>query len=242
VLDVGQGDAILMQPAGAGPLLVDGGPPGDGLLSLLRGAGVSRLGAVILTHDQSDHAGGLHEALGGIPVGAFLFGAADRRLRGEAGAAGAAIRRIAAGSEVRSGALRLDVLWPPRLLLAERPPGADPNQLALVMVARWHGFAMLLSADAEAGSVPIAPGPVDVLKVAHHGSEDAGLNRLLEQIRPRLAVISVGEGNPYGHPTAATLAALRRHGVRTLRTDLNGSVVIEVAGGAMSVRSGRIVE
>jgi competence protein ComEC len=63
---------------------------------------------------------------------------------------------------------------------------------------------MLLSADAEAEAVPIDPGPVDVLKVAHHGSEDAGLDALLERIDPQLAVISVGEGNSYGHPTPAT--------------------------------------
>jgi competence protein ComEC len=89
---------------------------------------------------------------------------------------------------------------------------------------------MLLAADAEAGAAPIDPGPVDVLKVAHHGSEDTGLDALLEKARPRLAVISVGEGNPYGHPTAATLAALEAAGARTLRTDRDGTIVIDVAG------------
>ena len=81
------------------------------------------------------------------------------------------------------------------------------------MVARWGAFSMLLTADAEAESTPIDPGPVDVLKVAHHGSEDAGLGGLLERTLPRLAVISVGEDNTYGHPTAATLATLAAHGV-----------------------------
>ena len=89
---------------------------------------------------------------------------------------------------------------------------------------------MLLSADAEAEAVPIDPGPIDVLKVAHHGSDDAGLGALLERTRPRLAVISVGEGNTYGHPTDATLATLAAHGVRTLRTDRDGTVVLEVGG------------
>ena len=97
---------------------------------------------------------------------------------------------------------------------------------------------MLLSADAEAESTPIDPGPVDVLKVAHHGSEDAGLGDLLERTMPRLAVISVGEDNTYGHPTAATLATLAAHGVRTLRTDRDGAVVIEVRGASVEVRTG----
>ena len=81
------------------------------------------------------------------------------------------------------------------------------------MVARWRRFSMLLTADAEAESTPIDPGPVDVLKVAHHGSDDAGLGALLDRTEPRLAVISVGADNPYGHPTAATLATLAAHGV-----------------------------
>ena len=69
---------------------------------------------------------------------------------------------------------------------------------------------MLLTADAEAEAVPIEPGPVDVLKVAHHGSDDAGLGALLDRTDPKLAVISVGAGNPYGHPTPALWRRLPR--------------------------------
>lgn len=236
VLDVGQGDAILLQPHGAPAVLVDGGPPGDGLAARLRAAGVGRLGAVVLTHDQSDHAAGLAELLGAMPVERLLYGAADRRLLGAARAAGATTGLLAAGDELRSGRLRLEVLWPPRELLAAT--GSPPNQLGLVFLARWRRFSMLLSADSEAEAVPIDPGPVDVLKVAHHGSEDAGLADLLDRARPRLAVISVGAGNRYGHPTAATLATLAAHGVRTLRTDRDGTVVLDVDRGSVRVSDG----
>ena len=82
-----------------------------------------------------------------------------------------------------------------------------------MLLARWGRFTMLLSADAEAETTPIDPGPLDALKVAHHGSDDAGLADLLERTEPRIAMISVGEGNPYGHPTAGTLATLASHGV-----------------------------
>jgi competence protein ComEC len=230
VLDVGQGDAILLQPAAAPAILVDGGPPGSGLESDLREAGVERLAAAVLTHDQSDHAGGIEELLGEVPVGTLAYGAAGRPLLTEARAVGVRPRRVAAGVRLRSGRLRLDVVWPPRVLLEGAGVAADPNRLALVTVARWGRFSMLLSADAEAEAAPIDPGPVDVLKVAHHGSEDAGLETLLDRARPRLAVISVGEGNPYGHPTAATLAALAAAGARTLRTDRDGTIVIDVRG------------
>jgi competence protein ComEC len=233
VIDVGQGDAILFQPRHAAAVLVDGGPPGDGLLSKLGQAGVRRLGAAVITHDQSDHAGGIEELLGRLPVERLLYGRLSRRTLAEARASAAVPERIWAGREVRSGGLRLRVLWPPPELLADPPRGEDPNQLALVMEARWRDFSMLLTADAEAEAVPIDPGPVDVLKVAHHGSADAGLGALLGRIRPRLAVISVGAGNPYGHPTAETLRTLARHRVPTLRTDLEGDVVIDVTARSM---------
>jgi competence protein ComEC len=238
VLDVGQGDAILLRPRGAPALLVDGGPPGDGLAAKLRAAGVERLGAAIVTHDQSDHAGGIRELLGAMPIGRLLYAVLDRSTLAEVHAAGVTLRQLASGSVLRSGRLRLEVLWPPAELLAGPHRGEDPNLLAIVMLARWRRFSMLLSADAEAEATPLDPGPVDVLKVAHHGSDDAGLGGLLDRIRPSLAVISVGPGNPFGHPTPATLAALAAHGVRTLRTDRDGTVVLDIDRDSIQVSGG----
>jgi competence protein ComEC len=238
VLDVGQGDAILLQPAGAAAVLVDGGPSGEDLAGKLADAGVDRLGAAVVTHDESDHAGGIEELLGRLPIARLLYARLGRQPLAAARAAGAVPVQIAAGGDLRSGGLELEVLWPPAELLAEPTPGADPNRLALVLLARWRGFSMLLSADAEAEAVPQDPGPVDVLKVAHHGSEDTGLAALLERTRPSLAVISVGAGNPYGHPTPSTLATLAGHGVRTLRTDDEGTVTIEVDAGRIEVGTG----
>jgi competence protein ComEC len=235
VLDVGQGDAILFRPADAPAVLVDGGPPGDDLAAKLEDAGVDRLGAAIVTHDQSDHAAGIEELLGRFPVGRLIFARLRRGAIARAAAAGAVPVRVAAGRELRSGRLRLQVLWPPAELLAEPLDGADPNQQALVIEARWQRFSMLLTADAEAEAVPLDPGPVDVLKIAHHGSDDAGLGALLDRTRPRLAVISVGAGNPYGHPAAGTLATLASHRVSTLRTDTGGNIVIDIDDDLMRV-------
>lgn len=238
VLDVGQGDAILLQPAGAPAVLVDGGPPGDDLDGKLRGAGVDRLGAVVVTHDQADHAGGVSDLLGAMPIDRLFFSAMERPLLEEARVAGSATRRVAAGNELRSGALHLQVLWPPRELLAQSSEAADPNQLSVVMLARWHRFSMLLPADAEAESIPIEVGPIDVLKVAHHGSEDSGLGELLDRTAPGLAIISVGAANPFGHPAPSTLGALASRGVRTLRTDLDGTVVLDVGLDSIALASG----
>jgi competence protein ComEC len=173
-----------------------------------------------------------------MPIERLLYGVLHRSTLLEARAAGVPASRLARGSELRSGRLRLDVLWPPRELLAEPHRGEDPNQLAVVMVARWRRFSMLLSADAEAETTPLDPGPIDVLKVAHHGSDDAGLDALLDRVRPRLAVISVGADNPFGHPTPATLATLAAHDIRILRTDRDSTVVIDVGRNSVHASGG----
>jgi competence protein ComEC len=234
VLDVGQGDAILLDPADGVPVLVDGGPPGGDLRGQLEDEGVSGVAAAIVTHDQSDHAGGIEELLGAFPVRRLLYGRRPPDLIRDARSAGVRAMPIARGSEIDSGSLRIEVLWPPPAVL-EGPSPDDPNQTALVLLARWRRFGMLLAADAEAEFVPIDPGPIEVLKVAHHGSDDPGLGPLLDRSVPRLAVISVGAHNPYGHPTASTLDTLAEHGVPTLRTDEGGEVTIEVRRRGWSV-------
>jgi competence protein ComEC len=227
VLDVGQGDAILLDPAPGDPVLVDTGPPGTDLPEQLADRGVEHLAAVVVTHDQSDHAGGLDAVLRAIPTGNVLHAGAGRNLRAVAAAAGAETRAVAAGAALRTGALRLRVLWPPPT--ARRPPpGSDPNERAIVVHARWHAFDALLTGDAEAEVAQFHPGHVDLLKVAHHGSEDAGLPALLDRTDPRLAAISVAAGNPYGHPHPSTLAALAAAGVPVARTDVDGAIELTV--------------
>jgi competence protein ComEC len=224
VLDVGQGDAILLDPPAGEPILVDAGPPGSRLTRRLRELGVESLAAVVITHDQSDHAGGLPELLEAVPTERLYHGVPDADLRRAAIAAGASPLRLAEAGQIVSGALRLTALWPP----PEAAAGGDDelNRLSVVLVADWLHFSILLTGDAEAEAVPLEPGPVDVLKVAHHGSDDPGLAALLDRAVPKLAVISVGE-NPYGHPTPGTLATLGRHEVPALRTDRDGEVEIE---------------
>jgi competence protein ComEC len=237
VLDVGQGDSILFDPPDGGALLVDGGPDGDDLRARLSEEGVTGLAAAVATHDQSDHVGGLDELLySHFPIHRLVYAAPGRDFLRAARTVGVRALQVSEGSEVRSGGLRLEVLWPPGAALGAG--GDDPNQAAVVLLARWRSFSMLLTADAEAEAVPLDPGPIDVLKVAHHGSDDAGLGALLDRTVPRLAVISVGAGNPYGHPTAGTLATLAQHRIPTLRTDQVGDVEIDVTSRGWRVETG----
>ena len=132
--------------------------------------------------------------------------------------------RAVAPLDLRAGGLTIKVLSPP-----PRPPGRpseDPNARAVVAVVSAGGFDLLLSADAESGSLaPLRLPDVDAMKVPHHGSADPGLLEVLERLRPEAAAIEVGE-NDYGHPAPSTLAALRAARVPTWRTDRDGTVTL----------------
>jgi competence protein ComEC len=236
-LDVGQGDATLIQ-AGGRAVLVDAGPPGDHIASLARHEGARRIDLLVVTHAQADHEGGAAEVLAQLPVGALLDGRDGVRSPDGTRLAAATVSRHvpllrpAAGQVLHIGPIRLDVLSPPS---DGRIPGEDPNTRAVVLEATVAGVRLLLTADAESdvlGSLPLEP--VDLLKVSHHGSADPGLPALLSILHPRAAVIEVGRHNPYGHPAPSTLAALAA-ATRVLRTDRDGTVRVELRAGRLAI-------
>jgi len=127
--------------------------------------------------------------------------------------------------------------WLLRVLSPSAAPSGTDNGRSLVLLAETKGTRALLTGDIEAageqellGAEALAKG-VDILKVAHHGSQTSSAAVFLRAVRPRLAVISVGAGNAFGHPHAAVLARLRSAGAPTLRTDLAGEVVVSILGG-----------
>jgi competence protein ComEC len=241
-LDVGQGDSALIEvPEGA--VLVDEGPPDAHVEEQLRSLGVGRLAGMVLTHPQRDHVGGAAAVLDEIPVGFLLDPGLQGDSSDERAARASATRHhvrvvlARAGERFELGRLRLQLLWPEDAGAL----GEDPNENAIVLLVSYGTIDALFTADAESNvTVPLRPPAVEILKVAHHGSEDAGLASLLELIRPRLAVISVGAGNDYGHPASSTLRALSRWpGLSVYRTDEDGRVTVESDGKSFSVRAER---
>ena len=242
VLDVGQGDAVLLQVP-EGSILVDQGPPEARVEAQLHALGIERLELLVLTHPQRDHVGGADAVLEDLEVGSVL----DPRLPGpsphedaalaEAEDQAVPVRTARTGQRLRLGRLRLRILWPD----APGPHGEDPNDRAVVLVASYGDVDALLTADAESNVLlPLRPPEVEILKVSHHGSADTGLPELLDLVRPRVAVISVGARNDYGHPTPSTLAALAASpGLRVYRTDEDGRITIESDGRRISVREER---
>jgi competence protein ComEC len=241
-LDVGQGDAALLQVP-EGNVLVDQGPPEARVGRQLRRLGVRRLAALVLTHPQRDHVGGAAEVLRRLRVDTVLDPGLPSDSPDEAAALAEARRRsvpitfVRRGAAYRLGRLQLRVLWPVERGL----PDADPNDYAVVLLASYGATDVLLPADAESNvTARLRTGPVEVLKVAHHGSADPGLADELDELRPRVAIVSVGRGNDYGHPRAGTLAALRAvPGIALYRTDEDGRIVLESDGRRLRVTSER---
>ncbi len=242
MIDVGQGDAILLRDGGE-TLLVDGGgwPAGDlggrVLLPTLATLGVRRLDRVLLTHPDRDHCGGLVQIAGYFAVGEVWTGPGiapdDPGCGGElAGLPGVRHRTVAVGDRHRVGRFRLEVLHP------ERPEVGGPgrsargeNDASVVLAAEVFGRRTLLTGDVEAAgeSELVRRGlglDCDTLKVAHHGSRSSTTPAFLAAATPELAFVSAGARNPYGHPAPEVLGRLRRAGARVLRTDRHGMVVL----------------
>jgi competence protein ComEC len=238
-LDIGQGDATLIQDRGR-TVLVDAGPPDGPILQRLTEAGVRRIDLLVVTHDQADHEGGAAAVMGAHEVGLVLDGAAGDRTAEHTALVRATlahgVRRLAPerGQVFRLGRIRLSVLWPP---WPPPDPAGDPNQRAIVALASVGRFDLLLPADAESDiTAALSLPPVEALKVAHHGSADPGLPDLLGRLRPAVAVIEVGPHNTYGHPTPQALGALRAAGPEVYRTDRDGTVRLTVRGTRLLVQ------
>ena len=227
-LDVGQGDATLIEAPGLAALVDTGAPPAK-VEAILRRRGITSLDALLLSHDQLDHDGRTASVLRSLHVALLVTPAlpgASASLREGLAAARERHTRVLtgrAGIVLRRGAVELRVVGP-----QHATPATSANDAALIVQARQGACTFLLPADAES---PVLLSdrlpPVGVLEVSHHGSRDEDLARLLARLRPRLAVISVGARNRYGHPAPATLATLAAAGVPVRRTDLEGDISLE---------------
>lgn len=252
ILDVGQGDAILVEGGRGGRLLVDGGPdPGRLLVALDERLPPwdRRIDVVILSHPHEDHAAGLAALLDRYAVERVLepgmAGPGPGYAALEAGLTGRAIERglLSTGDRLAVDDISLRVLWPDPGSVPLEPPdgGTGINNVSIVLLGESGRHRFLLTGDIEEEIDPVilARGlpEIEVLKVAHHGSRTSSTVSFLEAVRPRLAVVSSGRGNPYGHPAPATVERIEAGGARVLRTDTDGTVEIELGPGRIRVRT-----
>ena len=253
VLDVGQGDAILVEGSRGGRLLVDGGPDPDRLLVELDRRippWDRRIDVLILSHPHEDHVAGLALLLDRYDIGRVF----EPGMRGPGPGYAAWMDRvgdanahprlsIAAGDSLRVDDIDLRVLWPIRGQVPDEPPdsGTGINNVSVVLLGTVGARRFLLAGDVEEEIDPslLAEGlpTVDFLKVAHHGSRTATTEAFVSTVRPRVAVASAGAGNPYGHPARSTLDRLSAAGARVYRTDEDGTVSVAFDATGMSVRA-----
>ncbi|WP_169337933.1 ComEC/Rec2 family competence protein [Propionicicella superfundia] len=242
--DVGQGDAFLIRAGPRAAVMVDTGPEPALVDACLRSLGIAEVPVLVLTHDHADHIGGLDGVLSRTVAGIVLVnevgsgGAARRAIAATLDDAGVERRTAATGDVLSVGAVTVQVVDAPSPALtasgSDDEESADENDASLaVLIRQTDGtgttLAMLCAGDREpAGQARLlARGvpKVDVLAVPHHGSRRQHAP-YLATTGARVALISVGEDNPYGHPARSTVATLENAGMRVFRTDLGGTVAV----------------
>ncbi|HSS40388.1 MAG TPA: DNA internalization-related competence protein ComEC/Rec2, partial [Polyangia bacterium] len=258
-LDVGQGDAAVVEAPGGATMLVDGGGSRDGTFDtgarivepFLRARGITGLQIVALSHPHPDHLNGLFRILQRFPVGAFWSSGDDgrnpeyRRLVNLAAARQIATPAVAARS---LGGARVQPLAPFVAGAIAPPAGLTVNDASLVLRVSLGAHAVLFPGDLEAdGEGELAGRPTlgdvvtaDVLKVPHHGSRTSSSDELLDALAPRVAVMSLGWRNQFHFPAPEVVARYAARGIRTLRTDRDGAITVALsADGHIDVQCAR---
>ena len=241
-IDVGQADSILLECDGKF-MMVDGGKVGDGqlVISYLQQQGVEELEAVVCTHAHEDHVGGLPSVLAVFPTKAvyaptntysskvfddFLYYTDQQRLE---------VTIPSPGDRLDLGQTKITVMGPVKSY-------AETNDTSIVLRVEYGENSFLLTGDMEVAAendmLDYWEGRVDwradVLKVGHHGSETSTGHRFLYEVEPEYGVISVGEGNSYGHPNEEPLSRLNDAGVALFRTDYLGTIIARTDGTEVS--------
>ena len=256
-IDVGQGDAALVVTPHGRALMIDTGGTRDGGYDIgsrvdvpyLSHYGVRRLDYIILTHVHEDHAGGAGGILRHIPVGMILTAHEPRseyaRVLG-CSLDAPEMQHLApaeAGEHIDLDGVAVDILYAPQME-GGAAEGATGNEYSNVIRVRYGAAAFLFTGDlvAEQEKAMLAEGKnpqCTVLKVAHHGSKTSTTEDFLAAAQPRLAVISVGRDNNFGHPAPEVIERLRKNGIKIYRTDEDGAVVCRTDGKTLRVETFR---
>lgn len=226
VLDVGQGDSILLAGGDERYVLVDGGPDPSVLMDRLRAFGVRRVEVVVLSHVHADHATGLQALFGRVPIGEIWLNVephetpASLQLIAMAGQYGVPIRQVGPGDHLALGALGLEVIAPLRRY-------ASPNDQSIVLQVAGRHRRMLLTGDIEVFAQEELFGVrTDILKVPHQGAATSDAD-WLESLGAETAIISVGP-NDFGHPALWVIDLLESSGADVFRTDRDGTVIVDL--------------
>ncbi len=238
LLDVGQGQALWIRGPDGGSIVVDAGgssrpggfDPGDRrVVPALVDAGITRLDALVISHDDADHAAGAFAIVRSVEVAELWLGPGSGRSARLSALAALARRRsvaivgVAAGIARTRAGLKFQVLAPRR-----NARGTDNDRSLVIRIGDGRSWALVPGDLGPVGERrlldQLAELRADLLVVSHHGSRTGSCRALLRAVNPRLAWISAGRGNPFGHPHSETLSRLRASGARVQRTDREGDL------------------
>ncbi|MBI4494149.1 MAG: MBL fold metallo-hydrolase [Chloroflexi bacterium] len=254
VLDVGQGDAIVVRAPSGRTMLVDAGNSSrdarEVILPYLERQGIERLDVVVLTHPDQDHLGGLPDVLQRVPVGRFLDSGQASTNRAYQRTLEVALEKHIPSERARfprttvdlSPEVAVQVLGPQEPLLSQGDSAENNN--SIVLRVRYGDTAALLTGDLEREGEArlLATGQElrsQVLKVGHHGSSTSSSPAFLDAVRPEVALISAGAGNRYGHPHKETLASLERRRIAIYRTDQQSTLTVHMRTNGYRVETAR---
>jgi competence protein ComEC len=252
MIDVGQGDALAVRTPRGRWILVDAGRAWRGgdagratVIPYVQRHGGS-LAAFVLTHPHADHAGGAATILRALRPEIFWDGAyvgtgdTYRDALAVTAEIGVAWERVRPGDHFSIDGVQLEFLAPDSAWTRNLD---DPNEASVVLRLRYGAVRFLLVGDAERAeerwllerdSLALR---ADVLKVGHHGSSTSTTASFLRAVRPTVALVSVGAGNSYGHPSVHVLASLATQGATVLRTDRQGTVVVRTDGTTLEIEA-----
>lgn len=236
-IDVGQGDAILIQTPGGQNVLIDGGTTADAstVENYLHSLGVTKLDEIIATHPDADHIGGLDTMIADFTVGKVYMPNVTNDTEAYADLLRAVqAKNLTISPAKTGGSLQLDGEVTGTFVAPVMDDYPETNNDSAVIHLTYNAMSFLFTGDAEipAENDMIASGAdlkSTVLKVGHHGSSSSTSDAFLNAVKPKYAVISAGE-NSYGHPADATLNRLSQHGIATYRTDKSGTIVVQSDG------------
>ncbi|MHA2612112.1 MAG: ComEC/Rec2 family competence protein [bacterium JZ-2024 1] len=254
ILDVGQGDAVLIQDPLGGAALIDSGPPSfasrsihHDIVALLRKYGVKSITLLIGTHPDADHIGGMPKVIQNFPVTFYLDPHLPKkitlyldflRILREKVKNGEIEYRQADEQKISLGKTVLEIFPAPS------PPFPDPNDNSIVVRLRYQNWSILFTGDAEREQeqwlmekFPSHRLRAEGLKAGHHGSSSSSSEEFLNVVSPSVVFISCGKNNRYGHPHPAVIDRLEKIGARIFRTDLLGTIRIRTNGNIVQVFS-----